>query len=222
LTRLRRHQRLSEGEQSREFKVQQLLDHGDWSQLFGLSGDLWLEIGTGKDTHIIDRASRFDGDLHVGIEQCRKKFEMTLRKAETLNCGNNLKFLHADAFDAIDPLFADNCLAGAFILFPDPWPKTRHARRRLLQSSFLTMIARKLRPGAPLEIRTDDPSYADQALASLEEIESLVSRTGQDPWIYQPLDLENHVETLFEKRFLSKSMPIHHFYLRKTSDVAIT
>ncbi|MDE0960178.1 MAG: hypothetical protein OSB09_05300 [Planctomycetota bacterium] len=221
MTRLRRHLQLSDGERSREVKVQQLLDCDGWPQLFEFSGDLWLEVGTGKDTHIIDRASRFDRDLHVGIEQCRKKFEMTLRKAEALSCGQNLKFVQADAFDAIDPLFADDSLAGAFILFPDPWPKARHARRRLLQSSFLTLIARKLRPGAPLEIRTDDPSYASQAQDSLAGISSLVSRTEAEPWLYQPLDLDVHVETLFEKRFRSKGLPIHHFYLQKTKDAAI-
>jgi tRNA (guanine-N7-)-methyltransferase len=222
LTRLRKYKLLSESEKEREVRAQQGVEAGGWLQVFDGIGDLWREGGTGKDTHLLDRSKLYPDQFHVGIEHCRKKFESTLRKADMLGCGENLKLLHADAFEAIDPLFADSSIDGAFILFPDPWPKARHARRRLLQTTFLDQIARKLQPGATLEIRTDDPDYARQALAALARVASLESMTGQLEWLDHPLDIDQHVETLFEKRFLSKSMPIHHFYLRKTSDVAIT
>ena len=222
MTRLRKYRLLSESEKDREVRAHEVVEAGGWHQVFDGIGDLWLEVGTGKDTHLIGRANLNPDQFHVGIEQCRKKFESTLRKAEMHECGENLKLLHADAFDAVDPLFPDSSIDGAFILFPDPWPKARHARRRLLQSSFLALIARKLQTGAVLEIRTDDPDYAQQALAELALVSSLQSITGELEWLDHPIDLNNHVETLFEKRFLSKGMPIHHFYLRKTSDAAIT
>ncbi len=218
MTRLRRHRHLSEAEGAREARLQQLQEAGSWNQLFERQGDLWLEVGTGKDTHLMERSIQHPKDLHIGIEYCRKKFELTLRKAQALGCGANLRLVHANAFDAIDPVFPDRSLAGGYILFPDPWPKARHARRRLLQSSFLLLIARKLQAGAPLEIRTDDPDYALQALEELKQVEPLEYRTEHHGWLLEPLDQELHVETLFEKRFLSKGQPIHHFYLRKSGD----
>ncbi len=219
MTRLRRHRHLSEEEGAREARLQQLQEAGGWNQLFERQGDLWLEVGTGKDTHLLERSIQHPEDLHIGIEYCRKKFELTLRKAQALGCGTNLRLVHANAFDAIDPVFPDRCLAGGFILFPDPWPKARHARRRLLQTSFLRLIARKLQPGAHLEIRTDDPDYALQALDALQQIEPLEFRTEHHGWSLEPLDQDRHVETLFEKRFRSKGQAIHHFYLKKSGDV---
>ena len=217
LTRLRRHRRLTASESAREVRVQDLFENAEASRCFDLAGDLWLEVGTGKDSHILERSLRHPETLHLGIEQTRKKFEMMLRKAEMLNCSNNLKLLHADAIPAVSECFPDESLAGVFLLFPDPWPKERHAHRRLLQSSFLSLIARKLRPDALLEIRTDEPEYARQAHEALLEIKALQNLTGGKPWLDSPIDPENHVETLFEQRFRNEGKAIHYFYLKKTN-----
>jgi len=180
MTRLRRHRTLTEGQKSRELHPQELIRVGGWQRYFGEAGDLWLEIGTGKDPHIIERALKFQDSFHVGIEVTRKKFEMMLRKADAIVSGagskrDNLRFLNADAFQVVDACFTENSLAGAFILFPDPWPKKRHASRRLLQKKFLQLIAGKLVHGGKLEIRTDDPAYAEQAREELAQIPTLTS-----------------------------------------------
>lgn len=218
LTRLRRHRLLTESESAREVRLSEIAENSDASHCFNLTGDLWLEVGTGKDTHILERSLRHPDSLHLGIEQTRKKFEMMLRKAEVLHCAENLKLLHADAIAAVGGCFADNSLAGAFLLFPDPWPKDRHARRRLLQKSFLLLISSKLRPGAILEIRTDDPEYAEQALQALQEIKELEGLTEEKTWLDNPLDPDNHVETLFEQKFRDQGKKIHYFYMKKISD----
>ncbi|MEC9476165.1 MAG: tRNA (guanosine(46)-N7)-methyltransferase TrmB [Planctomycetota bacterium] len=218
MTRLRRHRLLTDSESAREVRLQDLYENSEASRCFNVSGDLWLEVGTGKDTHILERSLRHPDSLHLGIEQTRKKFEMMLRKAEMLECQDNLKLLHADAFAAVRECFADKSLAGAFLLFPDPWPKERHARRRLLQESFLSLIASKLRPGAQLEIRTDDLPNAEQAHEALLEIEVLERLTGNAAWLDAPIDPANHVETLFERRFRNEGKGIYYFYLKKISD----
>ena len=218
MTRLRRHRLLTESESAREVRLQDLYENVEASRCFRVEGDLWLEVGTGKDTHILERSLRHPESLHLGIEQTRKKFEMMLRKAEMLECADNLKLLHADAFAAVTECFPEGSLAGAFLLFPDPWPKERHARRRLLQSSFLSLIAAKLRPGALLEIRTDDPSNAEQAHQALLGIETLERMTGDMAWLNTPIDPDSHVETLFERRFRNAGKEICYFYLKKMSD----
>ena len=85
LTRLRRHRRLTASESAREVRVQDLFENAEASRCFDLAGDLWLEVGTGKDSHILERSLRHPETLHLGIEQTRKKFEMMLRKADMLN-----------------------------------------------------------------------------------------------------------------------------------------
>jgi len=224
MTRLRKLRNLTENQQSRNIHPQELLRAGDWHQYFGKSGDIWLEVGTGKDTHLIERSILNPDDLHVGLELTRKKFEMMLRKADSLtqelpNATDNLRFMNADAFQTVEACFKNASLSGAFILFPDPWPKKRHKARRLLQKSFLQLITTKLAPDAVLEIRTDDPDYAVQAKEALSEISELRSLTGSIDWIHEPLDPTNHVETLFESKFKKRGLKIHHFYLFRTSDV---
>ncbi|MGE4618256.1 MAG: tRNA (guanosine(46)-N7)-methyltransferase TrmB [Planctomycetota bacterium] len=218
MTRIRRHRRLSESESAREMRVQDLAEAQDLSHCFGQSGDIWLEIGTGKDPHILERSLRHPRDLHLGIEHTRKKVESMLRKAEALGCKGNLKLLHADAFVVIQECFPANSISGVFLLFPDPWPKVRHAQRRLLQTSFLSLVVEKLRFGASLEIRTDESEYAEQAHQALQEIGSLENLMDGKPWLNTPIDQELHVQTLFEHRFRKEKKPIHYFYLRKKED----
>ncbi|OUU22506.1 MAG: tRNA (guanosine(46)-N7)-methyltransferase TrmB [Planctomycetia bacterium TMED53] len=223
MTRLRRHRTLSAAQKARELHPQELIRVGGWERYFEAPGNLWLEIGTGKDTHIIERSRKFPESYHVGIEVTRKKFEMILRKADALlsehgTTSDNLRFLNADAFQAVDACFAENSLAGAFILFPDPWPKKRHAGRRLLQKSFLQLVAGKLSPGAILEIRTDDPIYAVQARDALNEIPILNPLTDNGSWVHEPMNPEDHVETLFESKFRKRGLKIHHFYLSKVEE----
>ena len=220
MTRLRRHRTLTERQRSRELHPQELIRSGGWEKHFGFAGDLWLEIGTGKDPHLIERALLHRESLHVGIEVTRKKFEMMLRKADALfgedpDPPDNLRFLHADAFQAVEACFTDSSLQGAFILFPDPWPKKRHAARRLLQKSFLQRVAEKLKPGGVLEIRTDDPDYAIEAREALSETPLLKSLTGTCDWVHEPMDPQRHVETLFENKFRQRGLKIHHFYLSR-------
>ena len=218
VTRLRRHRRLSESESAREVRAHDLIAADGGHGFFGREKDILLEVGTGKDTHILERSLNYPDQFHIGIEQTRKKFEMMLHKAETLACKENLKLLHADASVAVDECFLAESLAGVFLLFPDPWPKDRHARRRLLQTSFLSQIASKLRPAAPLEIRTDDGDYARQAHQCLLEIDSLENMMDGQSWLESPLDPHSHIETIFENRFRTEGKPIYYFYLKKKED----
>jgi len=216
VTRITRRRTLTEDELRWEITFPQLEEAGGWEEIFGRSGDLYLEVGLGKDPHILDQARNSPENLFVGIEYSRKKLEKVLFKISAAGGQDNLRILHADAFRSVDPAFEDQSLAGAFILFPDPWPKARHARRRLLQDNFLSLLTRKLRPTARLEIRTDDVDYAREASEVLDSIEGLSRITGKDPFLEQPIEPAHHLATLFEKKFTLLGKKIHYFYLEKT------
>ena len=221
MTRLSRQRRLSESESAREVRAHDLIAADGGPGILGHEKDIFLEVGTGTDTHILERSLNHPDQLHIGIEQTRKKFEMMLRKAERLACKENVKLLHADASIAVNECFLAESLAGVCLLFPDPWPKDRHARRRLLQTSFLSQIASKLRPAAPLEIRTDDVEYARQAHQCLLEIDSLENMINGQSWLESPIDPHSHIETIFEHRFRTEGKPIYYFYLKKKEDVSL-
>jgi len=221
VTRITRRRPLTEKELRWEITYPQLEKAGSWEKVFGRDGDLFLEVGLGKDTHLIEQARFAPDALFVGLEYSRKKMEKLLFKISASGGQDNLRIVHADAFRTIDPAFPDGSLAGAFILFPDPWPKARHARRRLLQPKFLALLANKLRAGGRLEIRTDDPDYAIEASEALESAGGLRRLTGDLPYFEEPIDSGAHLPTLFEKKFARLGKRIHYFYLEKsvTSDV---
>lgn len=216
MTRIKRNQILTESELRWEITFPQLEEAGSWEEVFGRAGDLYLEVGLGKDPHILDQARNFPEKLFVGLENRRKKMEKVLLKISAAGGQENLRILHADAFRIVEPAFKDQSLAGAFVLFPDPWPKARHAPRRLLQHKFLSLLTRKLRTGARLEIRTDDVDYAREASGVLDSISTLSRATGEDPYLENPLDPEGHLATLFEKKFTLLGKKIHYFYFEKT------
>ena len=126
-------------------------------------GAIWLEIGFGGGEHLAQQA-RDNPD--VGIIGC----EVFLNGIATLLAQardrDNIRLYPEDARDLIDAL-PDQCLARVFLLFPDPWPKRRHAARRFIQPENLDMLARLMKPGAEFRFASDDPTYIGWGLAHL-------------------------------------------------------
>lgn len=179
-------------------------------------GPLCVEIGLGKDTHLIEHALANPAGRFIGFEYSKKKVEKFLDKA--LRRGvTNLRSMRADATRAVGPLFADASIDRAFILFPDPWPKKRHHKKRVVQTDFIHLLAQKLAPGAILEVRTDDPPYAAQMHEVLSQ-EPLLQNTIDAPegYLADPIDPEQHIATIFERKFRERGLPIHYFYYMKS------
>ena len=199
-----------------EVTVPQLLENGGWAGVYDHKAPLALEIGLGKDPHLARCAEQNPGILHIGIEYSRKKMDKVLSKAIRQGV-ENLRLLVADATKVVGPLFPAESLQHAYILFPDPWPKKRHAKKRLVQHSLISTVVEKLAPGAEFELRTDDPDYKDQfveVLSAQSQLENL-----QDvPYSHTPRDPETHVPTLFESKFVKRGRKIHYFYYRKLAE----
>lgn len=129
------------------------------AEMFGPAvGDVWLEIGFGGAEHLIWQAEHHPG---IGIIGC-EPFEEGVVKALAAIDSKGLRNVRVHADDARPLLrwLPEGSIGRAFVLFPDPWPKKRHAKRRLVAPPLLDLLARALRPGAELRIGTDIGDYA--------------------------------------------------------------
>jgi tRNA (guanine-N7-)-methyltransferase len=118
---------------------------------------LWLEIGFGAGEHIAWQAEAAPQVTLIGCEVYRNGIAALLGQIERRGL-RNIRLWPDDARLLIDRL-PESCLARVFLLFPDPWPKARHAERRFVSPANLARLARVMQPGAELRVATDDPSY---------------------------------------------------------------
>lgn len=158
--------------------------------LFSRTGPITLEIGFGHGEVLLHEAQTFSQHNVLGIEVYRPVLFSVLREAEQLGI-DNVRVLSGDAALLL-PRFPDHCLQRIRILFPDPWPKRRHWKRRLLQDRFVAECARCLVPGGLLHLATDWSDYAKQ-------IEQVVANAAC--WHSRP-DVPDRPETHFEQRGL--------------------
>ena len=126
---------------------------------------VWLEIGFGGGEHLAAQATEHPNIGVIGCEVFETGIATLLREVE-MRALDNVRIWPEDARRLLAHL-PDASLARIFLLFPDPWPKTRHHKRRFLQMEMLDQLARVLKPGAELRFATDDKSYLPYALERL-------------------------------------------------------
>lgn len=129
--------------------------------------DLWLEIGFGGGEHLAWQAQRHPD---IGMIGCEPFLPGTAKLATRIErCGlRNIRLYRDDARLLLDRL-PDNSLGRVFILFPDPWPKARHRKRRIVNASTLSRLAATMRGGGELRIATDDADYLEWMLELLRD-----------------------------------------------------
>lgn len=153
-----------------------------WPAVFGRSAPLAVEIGFGMGQATLDWATRQPGLNIVGIEIYRPGMGALLAGIERLGLAN-LRLLEGDAALLLDSKFEADSLDEARILFPDPWPKKRHHKRRLIQPGFARLLASRLRPGGRLLLATDWPEYAQwmREVLAAEPSLSVAAPSGERP-----------------------------------------
>jgi tRNA (guanine-N7-)-methyltransferase len=117
----------------------------------------------------------------------------------------NVRVIRHDALEVLEKMIPDGALAGIHLFFPDPWPKKRHHKRRLVQPAFAALAARKLAPGGTLHAATDWQDYADHMLAVLSGEPGLEQAAGP---VLRPA-------TKFELRGLKLGHKVHDFVFRR-------
>jgi tRNA (guanine-N7-)-methyltransferase len=129
----------------------------DLASLFGGAREVWLEVGFGAGEHLVWQAEQHSEVGLIGCEPFINGLAKCLAHIERTGV-RNVRLFNDDARLMMAAL-PEQSLSRAFILFPDPWPKTRHHKRRFVQRGTLDVLARLMKPGAELRLATDDPSY---------------------------------------------------------------
>lgn len=181
----------------------------DFERMFGRRAPVVLEIGFGMGETTAAIAAAQPGRDFLGVEMHLPGVGALLRRIHEQGL-TNLRVLRHDAVDVVATMIPPATLAGIHVFFPDPWPKKRHHKRRLLQPGFVHELALRLAPGGYLHVATDWDDYAQEILATLAA-ESLLENTAADfaprP-AYRPL-------TKFEARGLRLGHGVHDLIFRR-------
>ena len=157
---------------------------------------LWLEIGFGGGEHLVWQAKQ---NPDVGLIGCEPFEEGVVKVLTAIDEGNlqNIRLYMDDARDVLRWL-PDAAIDRAFILFPDPWPKTKHRKRRLVNPVTLALLARVMRPGAELRLGTDIGDYARTMLVAMQATPAFKwTATCAGDWRQRPADWP---ETRYEQK----------------------
>jgi tRNA (guanine-N7-)-methyltransferase len=138
----------------------------DWAQTFGRSAPRILEIGFGMGVTTAEIAVLRPQDDFLGLEVHQAGVGALLKLIGEQDL-TNIRMMQHDAVEVVEHMIAPDTLDGIHIFFPDPWHKSRHHKRRLIQPPFVALLASRLRPGGYLHCATDWENYAEQMLAVL-------------------------------------------------------
>jgi len=168
----------------------------DLRQAFGRDAPTILEIGfgMGETTHAI--AAARPGDNFLGVEVFDAGVGGLLKRIDASGL-DNIRIVQHDALEVVRDMIAPDSLQGVHVFFPDPWPKKRHHKRRLIQPPFVALLANRIAPGGYLHCATDWRDYAEQMLTALSGEPRLVNQyVGYAP---RP---DDRPQTKFEARGL--------------------
>ena len=181
----------------------------DLNALFG-GREVWLEVGFGGGEHLVHQAANNPDIGIIGAEPYINGVAMLLGKVREAGV-DNLRIHPGDARDLFDVLPARS-LSKAFLLYPDPWPKARHHRRRFVTPEHLEPLAEKLKPGAEFRVATDIPDYVRQTLEQVPRhgFEWLAERPAdwRQPWA-------DWISTRYEQKALREGRVPHYLTFRK-------
>lgn len=150
----------------------------DFAALFGRDAPTVLEIGFGMGETTARIAQALPGTDFLGVEVHTPGVGALLRLIDE-HALANVRIVQHDAVEVVRNMIAPDALAGIHVFFPDPWPKKRHHKRRLIQPEFVALLASRLRPGGYLHLATDWEAYAQQMLEVLSA-EALLVNTAPD------------------------------------------
>jgi tRNA (guanine-N7-)-methyltransferase len=181
----------------------------DFAALFGNNEKVFCEIGFGSGEAAAEIAANNPMNNYIGIEVFDSGVGSLLNKIEERGL-KNIKLLKYDAVQVLEKMIPDNSISGFHIFFPDPWPKKRHHKRRLIQRPFTNLLASKLINGAYVYFASDVASYSEWALFELSNTNELVNKYES----YSPRS-EWRPVTKFEKRAINAGREIKELFFCK-------
>lgn len=183
----------------------------DLVAVFGRKAPLQVDLGCGNGDLLCALARTHPQKNFLGTEKLAGRVAKTCRKSADLD---NVRVINVESTYAVRFLLPEASVETFYLLFPDPWPKRRHHRRRIVQSEFLTSIKHALEPGGIIYLATDDLDY-------FQQMERIASSTDKlECILHTSFEADDSLpETKFGRRFRDSGAPIYRLSLRKISPV---
>ena len=182
------------------------LQRGKWSDAFPKEGDIYLEIGSGKGQFITGLATQFPSKNFIAAEGGDKIFVRILQKAEKIQATNLLVI--TEYISSLETIFAPGEVAGIFLNFCDPWPKERHAKRRLTHRDRLAQYRLVSRAGALLAFKTDNRNLFEFSIEEFSAAGLRILAITRD--LHHSPYINGNITTEYEDKFVSKGCPIYY------------
>ena len=168
----------------------------DFAAVFGRAAPVTFEIGFGNGEALVALAQAHPERNFVGLEVHRPGVGHLMLRCETAGLAN-VRVICQDAMEILQHHVADGALDEVLLYFPDPWPKKRHHKRRIVQPGFTELVARRLGPAGTLRMATDWQPYAEHMLAVVSACASLRSESADGSFVARP---DSRPLTRFEQR----------------------
>lgn len=185
---------------------------GNWQQVFGNDHPVHIEIGMGKGRFICEMAKTHPDINYIGIEKYSSVLLRAIQKMEEEPLPN-LLFIRMDA-ENIDEVFGLDEVDRIYLNFSDPWPKDRHARRRLPSKEFLARYDRFLKKDGVLEFKTDNRGLFDFAVEELPQAGWKLVKITYDLHHDEEM-MQGNVMTEYEQKFSSMGNPIYKYIINR-------
>ena len=179
---------------------------GRWHEFFGNDNPIRIEVGMGKGKFIMELAQMNPDINYVGIERYSSVLLRGLQKRAELEL-SNIYFMRIDALELAD-VFAENEVERIYLNFSDPWPKDRHAKRRLTSHEFLARYEKILKKDGTLEFKTDNKDLFDFSLEEMKNAEGWELTAFTYDLHHDVVLSEGNVMTEYEEKFSSIGNPI--------------
>lgn len=184
---------------------------GRWHEVFKNDHPIQIEVGMGKGRFIMELAAAHPNINYIGIERYSSVLLRGLQKRAGLEL-DNIYFLCVDARDMAD-LFAPGEVDRIYLNFSDPWPKDRHAKRRLTSPDFMSVYGKILAPEGTVEFKTDNRGLFDYSLEAIPEAGWVITEHTFD--LHHSPMAEGNVMTEYEAKFASEGKPICKLIARR-------
>ncbi len=187
----------------------------DWKALFGNNQPLKLEIGFGMGSFLIEMSAQEPKTNFIGMDFYHKGIRKLMTRIKKLQL-ENIRVAYGDVRSKIPLLFKDGELETVYINFPDPWPKKRHVKRRLIKPEFVKLLGQKLSPEGQIYLATDSEPYANEMLEYFNADPLFQNRDPETGFMENRIGLP---KTKYEKNFINAG---HRIYYLEYSRLGIT
>lgn len=177
---------------------------GRWAEVFGSANPVIIEVGMGKGKFIMELAASNPDSNYVGIEMYSSVLLKAIQKRQDMELPN-LWFLRIDA-RGLAEVFAPEEVSKIYLNFSDPWPKDRHAKRRLTSPEFLAVYDKILKAGGTIEFKTDNRGLFEYSLESIPKSGWMIRMQTFD--LHHSPYAEGNVMTEYETKFAGEGKPI--------------